>query len=81
MSSHSVTRVSIPRYQSTGEPGSWLNWIAQIVLNGQPANVDWVFVDGQPRKARGRLVGVDPARIVQAAEAAARRIGQDLHLP
>jgi 5-methylthioadenosine/S-adenosylhomocysteine deaminase len=57
-----------------------LNWIAQIVLNGQPANVDWVFVDGQPRKAHGRLVGVDPAPIVQAAEEAARRIGQDLHL-
>jgi 5-methylthioadenosine/S-adenosylhomocysteine deaminase len=58
-----------------------LDWINQIVLNGQPANVEWVFVDGQPRKARGRVVGVDSAPILQAAEEAARRIRKDLHLP
>ena len=33
-----------------------LNWINQLVFNGQPANVDWVFVDGQPLKAGGRVV-------------------------
>lgn len=36
------------------------DWISQIVFNGQPANVLWVFVNGQALKARGKLVGVDP---------------------
>jgi 5-methylthioadenosine/S-adenosylhomocysteine deaminase len=58
-----------------------LDWANQIVLNGQPANVEWVFVDGRPLKARGRLVGLDPAPIVRTAEEAARRIRKDLHLP
>ena len=54
------------------------DWISQIVFNGQPANVEWVFVDGHPLKARDRFVGVKPAAIVQAAEKAATRIRQDL---
>jgi 5-methylthioadenosine/S-adenosylhomocysteine deaminase len=57
-----------------------LNWVNQLVFNGQPANVDWVFVDGQPLKAAGRVLGPDAATIVQAAEAAARRIKEDLRL-
>ena len=58
-----------------------LNWINQLVFNGQPANVDWVFVDGQPLKAGGRVVGVDPAPIIEATEVAARRIKEALHIP
>ena len=58
-----------------------LNWINQLVFNGQPANVDWVFVDGQPLKAGGRVVRVEPMPIVQAAEAAARRLKEALHIP
>jgi 5-methylthioadenosine/S-adenosylhomocysteine deaminase len=57
-----------------------LNWVNQLVFNGQPANVDWVFVDGQPLKAGGRVLDIDPTSIVQAADAAARRIKQDLRL-
>ena len=57
-----------------------LNWINQLVFNGQPTNVDWVFVDGQPLKAGGNLVGVDPSPIMQAAETAAGRIKQALHI-
>src|SRR5262249_18518415 len=58
-----------------------LDWINQIVFNGQPTNVDWVFVDSQPLKADGRLVGIDPAPVVRAAGAAARRLKQGLQLP
>jgi 5-methylthioadenosine/S-adenosylhomocysteine deaminase len=54
-----------------------LNWVNQIVFNGQPKNVEWVFVDGHPLKARGRLVGVHPEAVVAAAEAAAARIRHD----
>lgn len=57
-----------------------LNWINQLVFNGQPANVDWVFVDGQPLKSGGRVVGVDPAPIIEATEVAARRIKGALHI-
>ncbi len=57
-----------------------LNWINQLVFNGQPSNVDWVFVDGQPLKAGGRVVGVDPAPIIEATEVAARRIKEALHI-
>jgi 5-methylthioadenosine/S-adenosylhomocysteine deaminase len=55
-----------------------INWINQLVFNAQPANVDWVFVDGQPLKAGGRVLGIDPTVIVRAADAAARRIQADL---
>jgi 5-methylthioadenosine/S-adenosylhomocysteine deaminase len=46
-----------------------------------PANVEWVFVDGRPLKADGRVVGIESAPIVQAAESAARRIKEALHIP
>jgi 5-methylthioadenosine/S-adenosylhomocysteine deaminase len=58
-----------------------LDWINQIVFNGQPANVDWVFVHGRPLKAGGRMVGADSTAIVQAAEEAARRLRNALHVP
>jgi 5-methylthioadenosine/S-adenosylhomocysteine deaminase len=54
------------------------NWVSQIVFNGQPVNVEWVFVNGRPLKERGRLVGVRRNDIVRAAEEAASRIRQDL---
>jgi 5-methylthioadenosine/S-adenosylhomocysteine deaminase len=50
------------------------DWLAQIVFNGQPANVEAVVVDGRVLKAGGRLVGVSAPAAVAAAEAAARRI-------
>ncbi len=56
-----------------------VEWLSQIVFNGQPGNVEWVVVDGRPLKARGRLVDVDPAAIVREAEEAARRFRQEPH--
>jgi len=53
-------------------------WISQIVFNGQPANVDWVFVDGRALKSKGQLVGVHPETIVQTAQEVAKRIQQFL---
>ncbi|MEE4421710.1 amidohydrolase family protein [Streptomyces bugieae] len=50
------------------------DWTSQIVLNGQPPNVSEVFVDGHLRKHRGRLVHVDPSRVVHEAERAAARV-------
>jgi 5-methylthioadenosine/S-adenosylhomocysteine deaminase len=54
------------------------DWISQIVLNGQPANVEWVFIDGKARKANGRLAGVNTEKIVDSAEAVASRIRAEL---
>jgi cytosine/adenosine deaminase-related metal-dependent hydrolase len=58
-----------------------LDWINQIVFNGQPANIDWLFVHGRPLKAGRRVVGTDPTPTVQAAEEAARRLRNALHVP
>jgi 5-methylthioadenosine/S-adenosylhomocysteine deaminase len=60
-----------PRAINFGPRG---DWISQIVFNGQPANVEWVFMDGRALKARGRLVGADPAAAVKAADEVAARI-------
>ncbi|MEV0601236.1 amidohydrolase family protein [Streptomyces sp. NPDC050315] len=50
------------------------DWISQIVLNGQPPNVSYVFVDGQQRKAQGQLIGVDTEQVVREAERAAAHV-------
>ncbi len=50
------------------------DWVSQIVFNGQPANVEYVFVGGTPLKAAGQLVGVSPPEVVRAAESAAQRV-------
>ena len=52
--------------------------VSQIVLNTQPQNVEWVFVDGRALKRKGKLVGVDQDTIVRNAQAAANRIRQFL---
>jgi 5-methylthioadenosine/S-adenosylhomocysteine deaminase len=51
-----------------------VDWVSQIVFNGQARNVEWVFVGGQTLKENGRLLGVNPAKIVEAAQKAAYRI-------
>jgi 5-methylthioadenosine/S-adenosylhomocysteine deaminase len=50
------------------------DWVSQIVLNGQPTNVEWVYIDGQVRKANGRIVGVNTDKLVERAEVVAARI-------
>jgi 5-methylthioadenosine/S-adenosylhomocysteine deaminase len=61
------------------EPGTinfapHVDWVSQIVLNGQPRNVQWVFVNGQTLMKHGKVVGVDEKEVVQEAEAAVDRI-------
>jgi 5-methylthioadenosine/S-adenosylhomocysteine deaminase len=48
--------------------------IGQIVFNGQPGNVSYVFVEGRMLKSRGRLVNVDVAQVISDAESAATSI-------
>jgi 5-methylthioadenosine/S-adenosylhomocysteine deaminase len=50
------------------------DWLSQIVLNGQPSNVDYVFVEGRPVLAEGKLIGLSGSEILKAAELAAQRI-------
>ncbi|MER5871418.1 amidohydrolase family protein [Streptomyces sp. NPDC002044] len=50
------------------------DWVNQVVFNGRPENVHAVFVDGRPLKLDGRLVDVEPGRVVREAEAAAARL-------
>lgn len=54
------------------------DWLSQIVFNGQPRNVEWVFVAGQPLKKQGKLVGVNPSMFVEAAQNASDRIQKAL---
>ncbi len=51
-----------------------IDWISQIVLNGQPTNVTDIYVDGRLRKTGGALVGVDEREVVRQAEQAAARL-------
>jgi 5-methylthioadenosine/S-adenosylhomocysteine deaminase len=50
-----------------------VDWTAQLVFNTQPANVQWVFVNGVALKKDGRVVG-DTARAITNAQAAADRV-------
>jgi 5-methylthioadenosine/S-adenosylhomocysteine deaminase len=52
--------------------------VSQIVLNAQPQNVKWVFVDGRAVKRKGKLVGVNQDAIARNAQAAANRVRQFL---
>jgi len=51
-----------------------VDWVNQLVFNTQPTNVSWVFVDGRALKREGRVVGIDTAKVVADAQAAADRI-------
>jgi len=55
--------------------------INQIVLNGRPSNVEYVFVNGRALKVKGKLLGVPEKEIVQAAEQAVQRIKDLLQQP
>ena len=55
-----------------------VDWISQLVFNGQPRNVEWVFVDGQPLKAGGKLVGINPQSLFPTVEKTAKKVKQFL---
>jgi 5-methylthioadenosine/S-adenosylhomocysteine deaminase len=48
--------------------------VAQIVFNGQPQNVKWVFVAGRALKEDGKVTGVDERELIEAAQAATDHI-------
>jgi 5-methylthioadenosine/S-adenosylhomocysteine deaminase len=54
------------------------DWPSQIVFNGQPANVEYVFANGRKLKEKGRLVGGVEKEVITAAEEAATRIRRSL---
>ncbi|MFD1052221.1 amidohydrolase family protein, partial [Kibdelosporangium lantanae] len=51
------------------------DWTAQLVYNTQPANVQWVFVNGVALKKDGQLVG-DTRRAISDAQVAADHVKQ-----
>jgi 5-methylthioadenosine/S-adenosylhomocysteine deaminase len=48
----------------------WLRPVNQIVFNGQPQNVAWVFVAGRVLKVDGKVKGVDERELIEAAQTA-----------
>ena len=48
--------------------------INQVVFNGQPQNVTWVFVAGRALKQDGKLVGVNVPKLLDDAEVASDNI-------
>jgi 5-methylthioadenosine/S-adenosylhomocysteine deaminase len=48
--------------------------VNQIVLNGQPQNVAWVFVAGRVLKEKGKLKGMDVGQLIKAAQTATDHI-------
>lgn len=47
-----------------------INPAMQVVMSGQPRNVDTVFIDGICRKKEGKLVGVDVKELAAAVQTA-----------
>ena len=58
-----------------------VDWISQIVFNGQPRNVEWVFVDGQALKVRGEIPRVNPASLMARVGETAKKVQQFLSRP
>lgn len=50
------------------------NWLNQLVFNGRPENVEYVFVNGRVRKAEGRVLDVSAADLGREVDATAQRI-------
>jgi 5-methylthioadenosine/S-adenosylhomocysteine deaminase len=48
--------------------------VAQIVFNGQPQNVQWVFVAGRALKEDGKIKGANERELIEAAQAATDHI-------
>jgi 5-methylthioadenosine/S-adenosylhomocysteine deaminase len=48
--------------------------VAQIVFNGQPQNVKWVFVAGRLLKEDGKVKGVNERELIEEAQAATDHI-------
>jgi 5-methylthioadenosine/S-adenosylhomocysteine deaminase len=55
-----------------------VDWLGQLVFNGQPRNVEWVFVNGRALMKKGQYVGVNPEKVTAEAEAAVDRINARL---
>lgn len=51
-----------------------LSPVNQIVFNGQPQHVKWVFVAGRVLKEQGTVTGVDPGTLLKAAQSATDHI-------
>ena len=51
-----------------------VDWISQLVFNGQPSNVEWVFVAGRVLKRDHRLIAVDTEQVLDEAQEAADRV-------
>ena len=55
-----------------------VDWVGQLVFNGQPRNVETVFVNGRALMRNGRFVGVNPDKVIDEAQAAVERIDERL---
>jgi 5-methylthioadenosine/S-adenosylhomocysteine deaminase len=51
-----------------------VDWVGQLVFNGQPRNVETVFVNGRALMRNGRFVGVNADKVIDEAQAAVERI-------
>ena len=51
-----------------------VDWVSQLVFNGQPGNVEWVFVDGVALKRDGELAAPGIDRVLVEAQVAADRV-------
>lgn len=47
-----------------------VDWVSQLVFNGQPANVEWVFVAGAALKRGGNVIGDVDQAVADAQKAA-----------
>ncbi|GIV97473.1 MAG: amidohydrolase [Herpetosiphonaceae bacterium] len=58
--------------------GRAMDLVAQLVFNGQPQNVEWVFVNGRALLADGKYVGVNPDKVIDAVEESMIKVKREL---
>lgn len=58
--------------------GPQIDWVSQLVFNGQPRNVESVFVAGRQLLRNGKYVGVNSDQVLADAEALATRVRHTL---
>jgi 5-methylthioadenosine/S-adenosylhomocysteine deaminase len=50
------------------------DWLSQLVFNGQPSNVEYVFIGGRVRKAGGEVLNVKREQLLESMQAAVARV-------
>ena len=52
------------------------DWLSQIILNGRPSDVEYVFASGKALKAEGKVLNINETELIQEAQIVSDRLRQ-----